>query len=87
MGALDHPVTDGTPGKANPFSQALAAVTVLVGGKPGVVSFDGLSTQFPGLYQINVQLPTDLPVSGNLPLALETPNAFHDQVYIPMMVQ
>jgi hypothetical protein len=37
------------------------------------------------LYQINVTLPQFLKASGNLPLAIQTLNAYHDQVDIPIL--
>ena len=36
--------------------------------------------RFPGLYQINVTPPATLSVKGVLPLSIQTPKAFHDQV-------
>jgi uncharacterized protein (TIGR03437 family) len=37
-------------------------------------------TTFPGLYQINVTVPPVPPGVTSLPLAISTPNAYHDQV-------
>jgi uncharacterized protein (TIGR03437 family) len=55
---------------------------VLVGGAPATVLFNGLSPQYPGLYQINVTLPPAFPTSGSLPLAISTADSYHDQVNI-----
>jgi len=44
--------------------------------------YSGPAPGFPGLYQINVTLPAAFPVKGVLPLAVQTPNAFHGQVAI-----
>jgi uncharacterized protein (TIGR03437 family) len=82
LGAVDPPVQDGTAGGANPTSNATTPVTVLIGGKPGTVSFSGLAPGYPGLYQINVQVPPIPPGVTILPLAIETPNAYHDQADI-----
>jgi uncharacterized protein (TIGR03437 family) len=84
LGAVDPPVQDGTAGGGNPTSNATAPVTVLIGGKPGTVSFSGLAPGYPGLYQINVQVPPIPPGITTLPLAIETPNAYHDQADIPV---
>ncbi len=62
----------------------MSDVLVLVAGQPGTVSYNGLAPGFPGLYQINVTLPTFLSGGGNLPLAIQTNNAYHDQVDIPI---
>jgi uncharacterized protein (TIGR03437 family) len=52
---------------------------VLIGGKPALVAFSGL-TIYPGLYQINVTVPPVPPGVTSLPLAISTSNAYHDQV-------
>ena len=57
---------------------------VYVGGQKAPVSFKGLAPGFPGLYQLNVTLPTFFGSTGNVPLAIQTPNAYHDQVDIPI---
>jgi uncharacterized protein (TIGR03437 family) len=83
LGALTPPVADGTAGDAGVLHNADAGVVVYVGGEPATVVFKGQAPGFPGLYQLNVTLPPFLP-PGNLPLAVQTPNAFHDQVDIPI---
>jgi uncharacterized protein (TIGR03437 family) len=84
MGMVNPPVQDGTAGGANPVSIAAATGSVLVGGKPGTVTYSGLAPGYPGLYQINVQLPPIPPGVSTLPLAIQTPNAYHDQADIPV---
>ena len=59
-------------------------VVVLVAGQPATVLFKGLAPGFPGLYQFNVTLPTFLGSTGSLPLAVQTLNAYHDQVDTPI---
>ena len=83
LGAVNPPVQDGFPGGANPPSSTTMTPNVLIGGKPGTVAFSGLSN-FPGLYQINVQLPAIPPGISTLPVAIQTRNAYHDQVDIPV---
>ncbi len=83
MGAVNPSVADGTAGGATPLSNTavpVSQISVLVGGVPGRVIYSGLAPGYPGLYQINVTLPSSLPARGVLPLAIQTPNAFHDQV-------
>jgi uncharacterized protein (TIGR03437 family) len=82
MGATTPTVADGTAGTAGTLYKAVSDATIYIGGKPGTVAFNGLAPGFPGLYQINVTLPTALPGSGRLPLAIGTGNAYHDQVDI-----
>jgi uncharacterized protein (TIGR03437 family) len=84
MGAVSPTVADGTAGGSNPLNRTtISPVNVYVGGQPATVVYSGLAPGYPGLYQINVTLPA-LAVSGNVPLAIQTSNAFHDQVDIPM---
>src|SRR5262249_37113519 len=80
MGTVNPSVNDGTAGSASTLSKSNADVGVLVAGKAATVSFNGLAPGYPGLYQLNVTLPAPLGVSGNLPLAIQTNNAYHDQV-------
>jgi uncharacterized protein (TIGR03437 family) len=84
MGAVNPGVADGTAGSTDPthLSNATGAATVFLGGQPCTVGYNGLAPGFPGLYQINVTLPAPLPVTGPLPLAISTANAYHDQVTV-----
>ena len=83
MGAVSPGVADGTAGGANPLSQTTAApIGVYIGGQPATVLYSGLAPGFPGLYQMNVTLPAVVFFPGNLPVAIVTPNAVHDQVDI-----
>jgi uncharacterized protein (TIGR03437 family) len=84
MGAVNPSVADGTAGTITTLYQTVSDVVVLVAGQPATFLFKGLAPGFPGLYQFNVTLPTFLGSTGNLPLAVQTPNAYHDQVDIPI---
>jgi uncharacterized protein (TIGR03437 family) len=85
MGTVSPTLADGTAGTpATLYNATNKDVTVMVAGKPGTVLFNGLAPGFPGLYQMNVTLPTLLANSGPLPLAIQTGNAYHDQVDIPI---
>jgi uncharacterized protein (TIGR03437 family) len=51
----------GAPASANPLSQTTGAPPVVtIGGKQVQVQFSGLAPGFPGLYQINVTVPSGL---------------------------
>ncbi|MDE3164607.1 MAG: hypothetical protein KGN36_02290, partial [Acidobacteriota bacterium] len=85
MGTVSPAVADGTAGTSGTLYRATGGdPTVLVAGQPGTVQFNGLAPGSPGLYQINVTLPAPLANSGALPLAIQTANAYHDQVDIPV---
>jgi uncharacterized protein (TIGR03437 family) len=81
LGTVTPGLTDGTAGIITTLYTADADVVVYVGGQQATVLFKGLAPGYPGLYQLNVTLPQYLP-SGPLPLAIQTPTAFHDQVDI-----
>jgi uncharacterized protein (TIGR03437 family) len=83
LGTLTPPVADGTAGTGAALHTADADLVVYVAGQPASIVFKGLAPGFPGLYQLNVTMPL-LTVSGNLPLAIQTLNAYHDQVDIPI---
>jgi uncharacterized protein (TIGR03437 family) len=85
LGTVTQPVADGTAGTGSALHTADAEVVVYVGGQQAKVEFKGLAPGFPGLYQLNVTLPQFLKASGNLPLAIQTLNAYHDQVDIPIL--
>jgi uncharacterized protein (TIGR03437 family) len=80
LGALTSPLPDGTgsPGA----NAAAAAVTVFVNGvaAPTTNFYAGAGVQFPGLYQINFTVPANLATTGSVPLAIQTPDSFHDQI-------
>ena len=79
LGALTNPVADGFGATA--VNAAKTPLQVLVNGLTATVSYAGLSV-LPGLYQINFQIPAILAFSGQIPVAILTPDAFHDQVTI-----
>lgn len=79
LGALTTPLADGHGATA--ADSALASIVLYVGGVQASVSYAGVSS-LPGLYQINFKVPANLTVSGELPIAILTNDAFHDQVNI-----
>ncbi|MCW5977462.1 MAG: hypothetical protein KIT09_05265 [Bryobacteraceae bacterium] len=72
LGEVDPPIMagygagDGSPGR--PLSEVTAPVTAMIGGRPAIVAFAGLTPDLAGLYQLNVFTPYydtigDLPVT------------------------
>jgi uncharacterized protein (TIGR03437 family) len=84
LGAVTPTLSDGTAGNSGTLYRANTDLVVYVGGQPATVLFKGQAPGFPGLYQLNVTLPQGLKGPGNLPLAIQTQNAYHDQVDIPI---
>lgn len=85
LGAVKPAVADGVAAPASPLSLvALTStqLTVYMNGQPAAVQFAGLAPGFPGLYQLNVTVPMNLTALGQVDVAVNTPDAFHDQVFI-----
>jgi uncharacterized protein (TIGR03437 family) len=90
LGAVTPPLGNGVAAQSNPLNWTTLpggtacdanSFCVLIGGLPATISFSGLVPGLAGVYQINAVVPS-VSVSGSVPLAIETPNAFHDQVTI-----
>jgi uncharacterized protein (TIGR03437 family) len=82
LGPVTPSVPDGAP--PNILTDTTAPINVYFGGVAAKPTYKGLSPQYPGLYQINVVLPAGVPSGSNISLAIETPDAFHDQVDIAL---
>ena len=80
LGAPATPVPDGQGATA--ANSAKTQILLLINGTPVSATdllYAGLSS-LAGLYQINFRVPATLAVSGTVPVAILTPDAFHDQV-------
>jgi len=76
LGTLTTPVSDGAGATA--ADNAVTQLSVYVAGiaSPSV-TYQGLTVEA-GLYQINFVVPPNLTISGELPVAIQTPEAFND---------
>ena len=81
LGAVQKTVPDGAAPNPPAADAATTQVVVYVNGVPAATpGYAGLNPVYPGLYQINFTVPTSITVSGDLPIAIQTPDAFHDQI-------
>jgi uncharacterized protein (TIGR03437 family) len=82
LGAVTPAVPDGTAGGSSPVSQTNEKVAVFIAGQTTTLLYSGLAPGLPGLYQINVTIPSTLVGSGTLALAIQTPEGFDEQADI-----
>ncbi len=71
LGPLTLNLQDGVGAPYNPLAYTQDPFQVLIAGQQANVLFSGLAPGFVGLYQLNIQLPNNLP-AGNLDLQIYT---------------
>lgn len=69
LGAVDHQPVDG--GIPSVLATTVATPTVLFGGVAGTVLFSGLTPQFVGVNQLNVQVPAGVTAGSAVPLQIQ----------------
>jgi uncharacterized protein (TIGR03437 family) len=69
IGAVNHPVTDGTAAPVSPIAATTATATATIGGVSATVDFAGLAAGFAGLAQADIVVPASLG-TGDYPLVL-----------------
>ena len=72
LGALDTAVSNGA-NSLDQLRRTLAAPEVLIGRRPARVLFSGLSPEFPGVNQINVEVLGSVEPGAELPLQIRLP--------------
>jgi minor extracellular serine protease Vpr len=83
LGPLTQPLADGYGAPANPPADTQDPFQVLVAGETCQIMFSGLAPGFVGLYQINLQLPFDLP-AGDLDTQITSPFANSQVATLPI---
>ncbi|MEP7353851.1 MAG: hypothetical protein ABI824_11515 [Acidobacteriota bacterium] len=86
LGTTSPVVTAGKPGPSNPVSRSDLPALVYVDGQSAVVQFAGLAPFFGGLYQLNVQIPSQAS-AGNVLVEVSTPGALNSQVTMPVVTK
>jgi uncharacterized protein (TIGR03437 family) len=85
LGAVEPPVPDGTAGGGNPTSKTVSPVAVYFNGQAATVVYSGLAPGSPGLYQMNVTIPSNLVLgTGNSVLAIQSSEGFNDTADVPI---
>jgi uncharacterized protein (TIGR03437 family) len=70
LGPVNPPVVSGAAPDPNNPSMTVATPTVLVGGIPAILYGSAL-TQYPGVYQLNIQVPQGITAGSAVPLQLQ----------------
>jgi uncharacterized protein (TIGR03437 family) len=70
LGAVDSDIANGA-NSLDKLRNTLARPTVLIGGQSAPVFFSGLTPQFPGVNQLNVQVPAGVPTGDKVALQLQ----------------
>ena len=83
LGPVAGNVADGYGAPSNPPAYTLDPFQVLVAGEPCKVNFSGLAPGFVGLYQLNLQLPADLP-PGDLDVKITSPYSDSNVSVLPI---
>jgi len=81
LGALQNAIKDGNAPNPPAADSALATVQVAVDGvlAPSVL-YAGINPVYPGLYQINFQMPQVPDHGSEVPVTIATPDAIHQQI-------
>lgn len=58
------------PISGDPLYHTVGTPTVMIGGQQATVIFSGLGPGFAGLYQVDVQIPTNIPAGNDVPISI-----------------
>lgn len=83
LGPVSNQPASGNPASATNLSKTPTMPTVTIGGANAVVSFSGLAPGFPGLYQVNVQVPTSIS-AGSQPISISIGGATSTTLNLPV---
>ena len=72
------PTGASPPASGSVLYKTVIMPTVTIGGVQATVLYSGLAPGFPGLYQINVQVPTGVAPGDDVPVVLSLPGGTSD---------
>jgi len=70
LGDVANRPADGAPAPSDPLATTLANPTVTVGNVSAPVIFSGMAPGYVGLYQVNIQVPSNAPSGSAIPVVL-----------------
>jgi uncharacterized protein (TIGR03437 family) len=70
LGPVDSPIDNGA-NSLDKLRNTIVKPTVLIGGQSATVLFSGLTPQFPGVNQLNVQVPAGVQPGDKVPLQIQ----------------
>jgi uncharacterized protein (TIGR03437 family) len=82
LGDTTVPVASGTASPSSPLAQPSAAPVLTIDGGQYPILFAGLTPGLVGLYQMNFQVPADLP-AGNITIAVSQDGQSSNQTVLP----
>ncbi|HXI42432.1 MAG TPA: S8 family serine peptidase [Bryobacteraceae bacterium] len=83
LGPVDNQPATGEPAPASPLARTLTQPEVTIAGQSATVQFSGLAPGFPGLYQVNVEIPAGVP-SGVQPVVIKINGATSPAANLPV---
>jgi hypothetical protein len=81
QGLTDPPAEDGAAG-GSALSHSTIETHGVLGVEPAEIIFSGLSPLFPGVWQVNLRVPDQPSVSGQMPLFLYQGNTVSNAVTV-----
>ena len=81
LGAVEPSVGTGQPAPFNPLAETILTVEAEIDGRSANVLFSGLAPGFSGLYQVNIELPSDL-APGRYTLVIRVAGLTSNEVFV-----
>lgn len=73
LGQVDSAIANGA-NSLDKLRNTIVRPVVLIGGKSAPVLFSGLTPQFPGVNQLNIQVPAGVPPGDKIPIQIQVNN-------------